>query len=149
MFSSMNPTASCKATVDESNATVMVDVATPFDEWGDIPFRDEKARLDNAAIYMQKDVPQSVIYLLIYAGSRACPGEARERGIRAKKHLMSRGVPPGQVVWIDGGYRREISTTVWIWPPAVAPPVASPELTLKPSEVKIERNCKIKYRGGR
>ena len=148
ILSVMPSVDSCKAVVHEANATMM-DVATPFDEWGDIPFRDEKARLDNAAIYLQKDMPRYVIYLVIYAGSRACVGEARERGIRAKKHLMSRGVPARQVVWIDGGYRSEVSTTVWIWPPEEPPPVPSPEQTLKLSEVKLEKNCKIKFRGSR
>src|SRR5687768_16873753 len=88
-----------------------------FDEWGDIPFGDEKARLDNAAIHLYNRLPRNIIYLVIYAGQRACVGEAKARGIRAKKHLKSRGIPPAQVVWIDGGHQRKVITEVWIWPP--------------------------------
>jgi hypothetical protein len=50
-----------------------------FDEWADIPFSDEKARLDNAALTVQKQMPRNVIYLVIYAGQRACVGEAKAR----------------------------------------------------------------------
>ena len=117
-----------------------------FDEWVDILFSDEKARLDNAALYLKKQMPRNVIYLVIYAGQTACAGEARARGIRAKKHLMSRRIPPAQVVWIDGGHQRDVRTEVWIWPPEIRLPSVFPEFNLKPSEVRLEKNCKIKRR---
>lgn len=116
-----------------------------FDEWGDILFGDEKARLDNAAIYLHNQ-PRNIIYLVIYAGQTACVGEAGARGMRAKKHLLSRGIPSAQIVWIDGGHQREVSTEVWIWPPEMDKPSANPGLNLKPSEVELEKNCRIKYR---
>jgi hypothetical protein len=120
-----------------------------FDEWGDIPFSDEKARLDNVAINLKKLMPRNIIYLVIYAGQRACVGESKARGVRAKRHLVSRGIPPAQVVWIDGGHQREATTEVWMWPPGMDKPSPNPELNLKPSEVKFEKNCRIKYRAGR
>ena len=116
---------------------------TRFDEWGDILFNDEKARLDNAALQWQQ-YPQSIIYLVIYAGQRACIDEAKWRGIRAKKHLMKRQVPPEHIVWIDGGWQKEVTTEVWIWPPEVGKPSVFPEFNLKRSEVRLEKNCKIK-----
>jgi hypothetical protein len=119
-----------------------------FDEWGDILFSDEKARLDNAALQL-KQAPSNIIYLVVYAGQVACPGEAKARGLRAKKHLMSRRIPPAQVVWIDGGYQKEVTTEVWIWPPDVGKPSVFPEFNLKPAEVTLEKNCKIKRRPSR
>lgn len=132
----------------EPSSPQPLQIADPvkFDEWGDIPFSDEKARLDNAAITLHNQLPRNIIYLVIYAGQRACVGEAKARGIRAKKHLMSRGIPPAQVVWIDGGYQQEVTYEVWIWPPELGKPFANPELNLKPSEVEFEKNCRIKYR---
>jgi hypothetical protein len=116
-----------------------------FDEWGDIQFSDEKARLDNAALAVQKQMPRNIIYLVIHAGKRGCVGEARARGIRAKKHLASRGIAPAQVIWIDGGHQQKLRTEVWIWPPEIGEPSVFPEYNLKPSEV-VARNCKIKRR---
>jgi hypothetical protein len=116
-----------------------------FDEWRDILFRDEKARLDNAALHWQQ-YPKNIIYLVIYAGQRACVDEARSRGIRAKKHLVKRHVPAEQIVWLDGGWQKEVTTEVWIWPPDMRKPSIFPEFNLQPSEVKLEKNCKIKRR---
>jgi hypothetical protein len=118
-----------------------------FDEWFDIPFSDEKARLDNAAFQLQRD-PGYIIYLVIYAGQRACVGEAQARGIRAKNYLTRKhGIKSNQIVWIDGGYRMEVTVEVWIWPPDMIKPSVFPEFDLKPSEVKLNKRCRIKYRG--
>jgi hypothetical protein len=112
---------------------------------GDIPFNDEKARLDNAAFQLKRD-QRYIIYLEIYAGQRACVGEAEARGIRAKNYLIRRhGIKPEQVVWIDGGYRMQVTTTVWIWPPNMLKPSIFREFNLKPSGVKRNKNCRIKY----
>ena len=116
-----------------------------FDEWGDILFGDEKARLDNAAIQWQQH-PRNIIYLVIYAGRRACVDEAKARGIRAKNYLVKSHVPSDHVVWIDGGWKQDVTTEVWIWPPGMGKPFVFPEFNLKQSEVRLEKNCKIKRR---
>ena len=119
-----------------------------FDEWHDLVFSDEKARLDNISIAW-KDRSQNIIYLIIYAGKRACVGEAKARGIRAKNYLIKRNVPARNIVWIDGGWKSEVTTEVWIWPPKFEKPSIFPEYNLKASEVTFETGCKIKYRSGR
>jgi len=120
-----------------------------FDEWGDIAFTDEKARLDNAAIQLRHD-PGYIIYLVISAGKTACVGEARARGIRARNYLVrKRNVKPGQIVWIDGGYQDTVTTEVWIWPPAMKPPTVFPEFSLKPNQVTLQSGCRIKCRACR
>ena len=122
------------------------DIARKFDEWHDIPFSDEKARLDNAALQLRQDRGY-IIYLVIYAGKTACVGEAQARGIRAKNHLVrKRHVNPQQVIWIDGGYKDRVTTEVWVWPPKVGRPSVFQELNLKPSEVTLEQKCRIKCR---
>jgi hypothetical protein len=127
----------------ETFIQMIVDFFSKFDEWGDLVFSDEKARLDNVAIQL-KQQPTDIVYLMIYAGQTACVGEAKARGIRAKKHLMSRQIAPSRIVWIDGGYRQDLTTEVWISPPNIAKPSVNPELSLKPADVTLERNCKIK-----
>jgi len=124
-----------------------IDEPTKFDEWHDLVFSDEKARLDNISIAW-KDQSRNIIYLVIYAGKSACVGEAKARGIRAKNYLVKRNVPASHIVYLDGGWKNEVTTEVWIWPPDVGKPFIFPEFTLKPAEVKLEKGCKIKYRGG-
>jgi hypothetical protein len=133
-------------------AEEMVSVGAPhpikFDEWEDIRFGDEKARLDNAFISLHQQ-PGNIMYLIIYAGERACVGEAKARGIRAKNYLVRhRGAKPDRIVWIDGGYEVTPRTTIWILPPSLGQPAIFPEFGLDPTQVKFEKNCRIKYRGG-
>ena len=52
---------------DHVHAPIKVDSFPPFDEWGDIDWSDEKARLDNVAIYWEKE-PRNIIYLVVFAG---------------------------------------------------------------------------------
>ena len=75
-------------------------------------------------------------------------GEAKARGIRAKNYLVKRNVPASHIVYLDGGWKNEVTTEVWIWPPNVGKPSIFSEFNFKLAEVKLEKGCKIKYRGG-
>lgn len=113
-----------------------------FDSYGDLSWEDEKAHLDNFAIQLQHD-PDSIGYIIVYAGRRACIREAKDHALRAKKYVIeTRGIRESRIKWIDGGYREELTV---ILQPA---PRGAPELTaspnLKPSEVRIIKNCKPK-----
>ena len=61
-----------------------------FAEWGDIPFKDEKAHLDKVAA-QAKEWSLSIVYLAVHAGRTACAGEAKARGVRAKSYLSVKG----------------------------------------------------------
>jgi hypothetical protein len=117
-----------------------------FDQWGDIRLNDENARLDKLA-NQAKEWPLSIIYLFIHAGQTACAGEAKARGIRAKNYLVNRGISSERIVLTDAGWRKELSVQVWIWPPQLGKPKISSDFNLKPGAVKLEKNCKMKYRG--
>ena len=116
-----------------------------YDEWGDVPFVTESARLDKIARQL-KEWPLSVVYLVIHAGQTACKGEAEARGIRAKDYLTKAGIEPERVVWIDAGWQKKVMVQVWIWPPQLGRPKVETDENLKPAQVKIERACKIKHR---
>ena len=114
----------------------------PFDSYGDISWEEEKAHLDNFAIALQRD-PNLIGYIIVYAGKRACVGEAEDRARRAKKYLAeTRGVQEGRVKWIDGGYRGKLTVILQPLPPGAPELTASP--TIKPSDVQIIKNCKPK-----
>src|SRR5260370_5979907 len=128
------------------SAATRGDSVRKFDEWGDIPFGDEKARLDNVAIQWHNE-PSSVVYLVVSAGRTACIGEAKARGFRAKNYLVrKRRVKTVNVVVIDGGYKEWVLTEIWFLPRTIGAPWTSSELNLKPHEVTLERNCRIKCR---
>lgn len=113
-----------------------------FDSYGDLSWEDEKAHLDNFAIALQHD-SESVGYIIVYAGRRACVGEAKDRALRAKKYVVeTRGIQSSRIKWIDGGYREELTVILQPAPRGAPKLTASP--TLKRSEVQIIKNCKSK-----
>lgn len=114
----------------------------PFDSYGAISWEDEKAHLDNFGIALQHD-PDSIGYIIVYAGRRACVGESKDRALRAKKYLVeTRGIQASRIKWIDGGYREELTVILQPAPRGAPELTASP--TLKRSEVQFIKNCKSK-----
>jgi hypothetical protein len=123
-----NTSASCTAGVKTQV------LARKVDEYGNIRFNDEKARLDNFAIELQND-PTSQGYLICYGGRKGRAGEGAARCDRAKNYLVAtRGIDASRVVTVDGGYKEDLSVELWVVPSGAAPPTASP--TVDPSEVK-------------
>ena len=131
---------------EPSNSPPLIMEPARFDQWGDIRLIDENARLDKLGI-QAKEWPLSIIYLFIHAGQTACAGEAKARGIRAKNYLVHQGISSERIVLTDAGWRKEVSVQVWIWPPQLGKPKANSDSNFKPNQVKLEKNCKIKYRG--
>jgi hypothetical protein len=108
-----------------------------IDEYGNLRFGDEKARLDNYAIELQND-PGLVGYIIGYGGRRSQRGEASRRTERAKKYLTTvRAIPAERVVTIDGGYREELTVELTLIPKDTPPPALSP--TVDPAEVEFIR----------
>ncbi|MGH9944553.1 MAG: PKD domain-containing protein [Pyrinomonadaceae bacterium] len=111
--------------------------ARRFDEYGNIRRNDVKARLDNFAIELQND-PSAQGYIIAYGGRRSYAGEAQERADFAKNYLVNtRGIDAGRIVTVDGGYKEEASTELWIVPSGANTPTASPAVDA--SEVQIRR----------
>ena len=105
-----------------------------IDEYGNIRFNDEKARLDNFAIELQND-PTAQGYLVCYGGRSGRAGEAQRRCDRARDYLVTtRGIDASRVVTVDGGFREDLTVELWIVPTGAEPPTASP--TVDPSEVR-------------
>jgi hypothetical protein len=115
------------------------------DEYGNIKFEDEKARLDNYAIELQND-PEFVGYIVGYGGRRSRRGEASRRTERAKRYIVTvRGIDASRLVTIDGGYREELTVELKMRHKTLRPPEPVP--TVDPSEVKFIKPAP--KRGGR
>jgi hypothetical protein len=115
---------------------IMVDsFSSPFDEYSDIPYLDEKARLDNFAAYLQQE-PEAQGYIIAYAGQRAHAGEAQARAQRAKNYLLrERRIQAKRLVIIDGGHRHNPTVELYLTMPGMSTPTAMP--TIDPSVVQI------------
>ncbi len=112
---------SCTGTTASCTTTVKVPPREPtkFDEYGNIRFNDEKARLDNYAIQLQQD-PSSTATIIVYG---SCAGEAQQRGDRAKDYLVNtRGIEAGRITVVDGGCRADLTVQLWIVPQGSTPP---------------------------
>jgi len=84
-----------------------------FDEYGNIRFNDEKARLDNFAIQLQNE-PASRGAIVGYG---SCDAEGTTRANRAKDYLVNtRGIDASRLDVIDGGCLPELLVQLWIVP---------------------------------
>jgi hypothetical protein len=106
-----------------------------YNSYGDISWELERAHLDNFALFLQ-GAPDSKGYIIVYAGQRACVGEAQNRASRAKRYLIqTRGILESRLVPIDGGYRKKL--TVVLQPVPLDAPKYTPFPTVEPSKAKI------------
>jgi hypothetical protein len=109
-------------------------VPRPFDEFPNLAFDDQKARLDNLAIELA-NVPGSTGYIIVYSGRTSRAGQADRLGERARDYMVrTRGVDPNRVTVVNGGYREEDTFEIWIVPQGAQPPQVSP--TLQPSDAQ-------------
>ena len=133
-------TASCTTSVKPP-----APLPTKFDEYGNIKFNDEKARLDNYAIQLQ-NAPGSAATIIAYG---SCAGEAQARADRAKDYLVNtRGIEAGRITTIDGGCRSDLTVQLWIVPAGATAPAASSDGVISPCpECKKVRAPRRRARG--
>jgi hypothetical protein len=97
-----------------------------FDEFPNIKFDDEKARLDNFAIQLQNE-PGARGYILVYSGPRDRAGDAQKRAARARDYLViTRGLDANRIVTVLGGQRGSQTVELWIVPNGANPPTPTP-----------------------
>jgi hypothetical protein len=128
----------CRQTAQAlTNVTLIVPppvVPRPFDEFPNLAFDDQKARLDNLAIELA-NVPGSTGYIIVYSGRTSRAGQADRLGERARDYMVrTRGVDPNRITVVNGGYREEDTFEIWIVPQGAQPPQVSP--TLQPSDAQ-------------
>ena len=121
----------CSRTASCSTSIVVPVVVTPtrFDEYGNIRFNDEKARLDNYAIQLQNQTG-SQGYIVAYG---TCEGQGQTRADRAKNYLVNtRGIEAGRIATLDGGCRADLAVELWIVPTGATAPAASTDNAVSP-----------------
>ena len=97
-----------------------------FDEFGDIPSGDTKARLDNLAVTLSED-PTLQVHVVAYGARTGPRGQALRRAQWIRDYLVNtRGLDPSRIVTLDGGHRDELSGELWLSPPGSGAPPARP-----------------------
>jgi hypothetical protein len=100
-----------------------------FDEYGNIRFNDEKARLDNFAIQLQNE-PGSTATIIAYG---TCAGEGQTRGDRAKDYLVNtRGIEASRITVVDGGCRADLTVQLWVVPQGANQPTVDTSNVISP-----------------
>src|SRR6185295_5501764 len=124
-------TASCTTGIGVPPAT-----CRKFDEYADLAFNDEKARLDNLAIQLQQE-PGSQAYYVIFG---SCDTEGAARSERAVNYLVNnRGIDRARITVVDGGCRETLTVELWICPTGAGAPVPTNSKTVDPCPA-----CKVK-----
>ena len=132
-------TASCTTSIRTPPAE-----ARKFDEYGNIRFNDEKARLDNYAIQLQNE-PTATGTIIVYG---SCNGEGQQRGDRAKDYLVNtRGIEAGRITVVDGGCRSELTVQLWIVPSGAAAPAVDTSNAISPCPECRRRPAPRRRRG--
>lgn len=112
--------------------------ADPFhkvDAYGDLKPTHERYRLDNVA-QQAVQLPDSIIYIIAYAGRVAISGEAEARAACAREYLMKEHrFDAERIHAIDGGYREKREIEIYVEAKDGDIPLATPNL--RPSKVKI------------
>ncbi len=118
-------TASCTTAV---KPPVVIE-CTKVDEYGNIKFNDEKARLDAFASRLQTEAG-SQGYIIGYG---TCEGEGLARANRAKDYLVNtRGIDAGRITTVDGGCRAELWVQLFACPPNAKPPTPMTDGAVSP-----------------
>ena len=90
------------------------DVFPKFDEYGRLPFDDEKARLDNFVIQMRERNARGA--LVVYGENPTARRKMVQRAERAKNYVVKGlGFEPLRLLVIDGGYRNESVTALHLY----------------------------------
>jgi hypothetical protein len=94
------------------------------DEYGDMDFSEEKARLDNLITELEKD-PTAQGYVICYGRKGAAAAAARRRCERARDYLAPARAS-SRIVLAEGGSREESVVELWLVPSGALPPEVKP-----------------------
>jgi hypothetical protein len=132
-------TASCSTAVKAP----VIKTCEKVDEYGNIKFNDEKARLDAFASRLQTDAG-STGYIIGYG---TCEGEGLARANRAKDYLVNtRGIDAGRITTVDGGCRAELLVQLYVCPQGATPPIPMTDGAVTPCpECKKKRTPRTRH----
>lgn len=94
-----------------------------FDEYSGLSLEDERARLDNFAIHLQKNKPRLKGYIIVYAGKDE-RSKAKAHAKWVKDYLVNvRNIASSRISNMDGGCRNQLEVELYALPSSVSPPI--------------------------
>jgi hypothetical protein len=103
--------------------------------------------LDVFADELKQSSPDSMVYIIGYAGQRARLGEAQKRADGAKSYLtQKRGIDLKRIVTIDGGYRHPAGVDLFIIRGGEPKPLSSPNVYPGNVEIIKPENARSNHR---
>jgi|ERR1041385_673924 hypothetical protein len=85
-----------------------------LDKYGNIAWKDEKARLDNFAIQLIDD-PNEIGYFYVQVGRLSCRGQAQAHAVRAINYMTRvRGANRNRIIWRDIGFGEDFEVSIWL-----------------------------------
>lgn len=128
----------------ENNVAVCIaqEQARKLDEFGNVTCEDELARLDNFTNELLSDV-NAQGHLIVYGGRRGRRNEAKARAARMKFYLVrNRGLDAKRITTLDGGYREELTTELWVMRRGETAPLPTP--SVNPRDVKLKGRMRVR-----
>lgn len=114
--------------VSEGNSAETIQTQTSkVDEFGRLGDCALGARMDHFAILLQ-DKSDAAGYIIAYKSANILPSriESKYHLHRARNYLVNtRGIDAQRITVVDGGFRKEETTELWLVPPGAAPPAPS------------------------
>lgn len=125
-----SPECPCSTTTAATEANFNVSQYM-VDEFGRAASGDMKARLDNFIIYLQNQ-PDSRAYIISYTGRLDAANTAKRRNDFMQNYIFkTRGMSLDRISFIEGGYREEIATEIWLAKPGAGVPLLTPTIDPK------------------
>jgi len=126
---------SCVLTVN-SNCSL----AAMIDQYSRVSLEEEHKHLDLLAQRLKAGPPESIAYLMSYAGERACIFESEWRAKRARNYLVeNHSISTSRIVTVEAGFRKDWTVEVYVQPRVDCGPLPNP--TLRAAEVCIQGRC--------
>lgn len=109
---------------ESCSVTIIIDPAEArkFDEYGEISWISEEARLVNFGTQLKIE-PEARGFVIIYGAG----GRVNQHLARTRKFLVEKqGINPNRIRLINGGYNKKSKVELWIVPTGTTPPTANP-----------------------
>jgi len=107
-----------------------------FGQFGSLAKYESNAKLDDFATELRFD-PGSQGYIIGYGGRTSPVGTGQTIAEAVKTYLVDKHYVGNSLVTVDGGYKEEVTTELWLVPPGAIPPTATP--TVDPSKLKTSK----------
>lgn len=110
------------------------------DQYSSVSVKEEHKHLDRLAQKLKAGPPESIAYIMVYAGEKACIFESEWRAKRVRAYLTEgHDVSSARVVTVEAGFRKNWTVEIYVQPGPGCGPLPNP--TLRAAQVHIQGRC--------